>query len=176
MDVSARITRAHSSPFGRWVILRVTSVLEKLRNRPFTRPLTRLSADHRKRRGADRYRDPHLPVHRERVYRLNEGRGLRILRKQRDAARQQWAQGVNPAAERQRKRNPIDRFSRGGCEGLVGMCAQTGAGRKAFCDACEKVKSQLESYMIPELGRENVNSIRPSRLLPVLKRIEAKAC
>jgi integrase len=32
----------------------------------------------------------------------------------------------------------------------------------------------LESYSLPELGREDVNSIRPSQLLPVLKRIEAK--
>ena len=41
-------------------------------------------------------------------------------------------------------------------------------------DTYEKAKNQLESYIIPELGREDVNSIRPSQLLPVFKRIEAK--
>jgi len=31
-------------------------------------------------------------------------------------------------------------------------------------DAYEKAKSQLESYILPEWGREDVNSIRPSQL------------
>ena len=146
---------------------------------------------------------------RERVYRLNDGRGLCILiqtngakwwrfryrwqgreqmlslgtypdtplleaRKQRDTARQQLAQGVNPAAERQRKRNPIDRSFEGVARDWLACVLKLVRAGKRSRDTYEKAKNQLESYIIPELGREDVNSIRPSQLLPVLKRIEAK--
>jgi hypothetical protein len=94
----------------------------------------------------------------------------------RDTARQQLAQGINPAADRQRKRNPIDRSFEGVAkEGLACVLTLVLAGKRSR-DAYEKAGNQLESYIIPELGREDVNSIRPSQLLPVLKRIEAKGC
>jgi len=41
-------------------------------------------------------------------------------------------------------------------------------------DAYERAENPLESYSLPELGREDVNSIPPSQLLSVLRRIEAK--
>ena len=47
------------------------------------------------------------------------------------------------------------------------------AGKRSM-DTYDKAKSQLETYVLPFLGREDVSSIRPSQLLPVLKRIEAK--
>jgi hypothetical protein len=146
---------------------------------------------------------------RERVYRLNDGRGLCLLiqpngakwwrfryrwqgreqmlsmgtypdtplieaRKQRDTARQQLAQGINPAAERQQKRNVIDRSFEGVAKHwLAGIRQLVLAGRRSM-DTYDKAKRQLETYVLPLLGREDVSSIRPSQLLPVLKRIEAK--
>jgi hypothetical protein len=95
-------------------------------------------------------------------------------RKQRDTARQQLAQGVNPAAERQRKRSPIDRSFEGVARDWLACVLKLVLAGKRSRDTYEKAKNQLESYILPELGREDVNSIRPSQLLPVLKKIEAK--
>ena len=95
-------------------------------------------------------------------------------RKQCDTARQQLAQGVNPAAERQRKRNPIDRSFEGVAGDWLACVLKLVLAGKRSRDTYEKAKNQLEGYIIPELGREDVNSIRPSQLLPVFKRIEAK--
>jgi Arm DNA-binding domain/Phage integrase central domain len=95
-------------------------------------------------------------------------------RKQRETARQQLAQGVNPAAERQRKRNPIDRSFEGVARDWLGCVLKLVLAGKRSRDTYEKAKNQLESYIIAGLGREDVNSRRPSQLLPVLKRIEAK--
>ena len=98
----------------------------------------------------------------------------REARKQRDAAGQQLAQGINPAADRQRKRNSIDRsFERVARDGLACVLELVLAGKRSR-DAYEKAENPLESYSLPELGREDVNSIRPSQLLSVLRRTEAK--
>jgi hypothetical protein len=141
---------------------------------------------------------------RERVYRLNDGRGLCVLiqpngakwwrfryrwqgrelmlsmgtypdtplaeaRKQRDIARGQLARGVNPSDERQKKRNPVDRTFEGVAKHwLAGLLKQVLSGKRSM-DTYEKAKSQLETYVLPFLGREDVSSIRPSQLLPVLK-------
>ena len=52
-------------------------------------------------------------------------------RKQRDAARQQLAQGINPAAERQAKRNPIDRSFEGAAkDGLACVLKLVLAGKR----------------------------------------------
>ena len=146
---------------------------------------------------------------RERVYRLNDGRGLCVLiqpngakwwrfryrwqgrelmlslgtypdtplaeaRKQRDIARGQLARGINPSDERQKKRNPVDRTFGGVAKHwLSGLLKQVLAGKRSM-DTYEKAKSQLETYVLPFLGREDVSSILPSQLLPVLKKIEAK--
>jgi hypothetical protein len=85
-------------------------------------------------------------------------------REQRDAARQQLAQGINPAAERQRKRNPVDRSFEGVAKDWLACVLKLVLAEKRSRDAYEKAKSQLESYILPELGREDVNSIRPSQL------------
>ena len=97
-------------------------------------------------------------------------------RKQRDAARQQLAQGINPAAYRQRKRNPIDRSFEGVAKEGLACVLELVLAEKRSRDAYEKAGNQSESGIIPELGREDVNSIWASQLLPALKGIEAKGC
>jgi hypothetical protein len=95
-------------------------------------------------------------------------------RKQRDIARQQVVQGINPAAERQQKRNVIDRSFEGVAKHWLAGVRQLVLAGKRSMDTYDKAKSQLETYVLPLLGREDVSSIRPSQLLPVLKKIEAK--
>jgi len=136
-----------------------------------------------------------LPVQGERVYRLNDGRGLCVLiqpngakwwrfryrwqgreqmlsmgtcpdtplieaRKQRDTARQQVAQGINPAADRQQKRNVIDRSFEGVAKHWLAGIRQLVLAGKRSMDTYDKAKSQLETYVLPFLGREDVSSIR----------------
>jgi hypothetical protein len=84
------------------------------------------------------------------------------------------SRGVNPAAERQRKRNPIDRSFEGVARDWLACVLKLVLAGKRSRDAYEKARNPLEGYNVAELGREDVNSIRPSQLLPVLKRIEAK--
>jgi len=81
-------------------------------------------------------------------------------RKQRDTARQQVAQGINPAADRQQKRNVIDRSFEGVAKHWLAGIRQLVLAGKRSMDTYDKAKSQLETYVLPFLGREDVSSIR----------------
>lgn len=144
---------------------------------------------------------------RERVYRLNDGRGLVLLiqpngakwwrfryrwqgveqmlsmgtypdtplvlaRTRRDDARQQLAKGADPGAERRKARDPVDRSFRGVAQHwLAGLEKLVRAGKRSE-KTLKKAKWALETYVYPELGGREINTILPSELLPVLKKIE----
>ncbi|MDB6046335.1 MAG: integrase, partial [Gammaproteobacteria bacterium] len=144
---------------------------------------------------------------RERVYRLNDGRGLVLLiqpngskwwrfryrwqrveqmlslgvypdtplsdaRNQREAARQALAKGIDPGAERRVARNPVDRtFEAVARHYLAGLDKLVRANKRS-AKTLKKATWALETYVFPELGRRNIDSILPSELLPVLKKIE----
>jgi integrase len=146
---------------------------------------------------------------RERVYRLNDGRGLVLLiqpngskwwrfryrwqgieqmlsmgtypdtplleaRARRDVARQQLAKGIDPGAERRRGGDPVDRSFRGVAQHwLAGLEKLMRAGKRSG-KTFKKAKWALENYVYPEMGSRAINSIRPSELLPVLKKIETE--
>jgi integrase len=144
---------------------------------------------------------------RERVYRLNDGRGLVLLiqpngskwwrfryrwqgveqmlsmgtypdtplleaRTRRDEARQQLAKGIDPGAERRKARDPVDRSFRGVAQHwLAGLEKLVRAGKRSE-KTLKKAKWALETYVYPDLGLRDINTILPSQLLPVLKKIE----
>jgi integrase len=146
---------------------------------------------------------------RERVYRLNDGRGLVLLiqpngskwwrfryrwqgveqmlsmgtypdtplieaRQRRDAARQSLAKGIDPGAERRLTRDPVDRtFESVAKHWLAGLEKLVRAGKRSE-ETLAKARWALETYVYPDMGRREISSIRPSELLPVLKKIETR--
>ncbi len=97
---------------------------------------------------------------------------LVLARTRRDDARQQLAKGIDPGAERSKARDPVDRSFRGVAQHwLAGLEKLVRAGKRSE-KTLSKAKWALETYLYPHLDRRGINTILPSELLPVLKKIE----
>ena len=86
---------------------------------------------------------------------------LVLARTRRDDARQQLAKGVDPGAERRKARDPVDRSFRGVAQHwLAGLEKLVRAGKRSE-KTLKKAKWALETYVYPELGRREINTISP---------------
>jgi len=93
-------------------------------------------------------------------------------RKQRDAAHEKLAQGVNPSAERKVTKTPVDRTFEGVARHFLAVLLKSVQASKRSIKTYNKATWALETYIFPDMGTEDIGTIRAPQLLPVLKKIE----